>query len=84
MKKTNNTIDRTLKRLAEIPKDKYMHVCISSALTAVFGLFLPFVPLLAVMTIIYLYKGVRDAQGRGCAEWGDLIADYIGFLIGVI
>lgn len=84
MKKTNNTIDRTLNWLAEIPKDKYMHVCISSTLTAVFGLFLPFVPLLAVMTIIFLYKGVRDAQGRGCAEWGDLIADYIGFLIGVI
>lgn len=38
----------------------------------------------AVMTIIFLYKGVRDAQGRGCAEWGDLIADYIGFLIGII
>lgn len=71
--------------LTAIPSDKLLHVVAASALTALLGLIMPFDGQLVVMSAIFVGKEIYDkASGRGTCEWGDIIADYVGFVIGVL
>ena len=56
--------------------DKYKHVVVSAIIAVALNLFLPW----WVAALITLAIGV----GKGCSEWGDLLADVVGILIGVL
>lgn len=65
--------------------DKYKHVVVSAALSAVLALVLPWWAAALVTLAIGVAKEVYDkVSGRGCAEWGDLVADLVGIVIGVM
>lgn len=65
--------------------DKYKHVVVSAALSAVLALVLPWWAAALVTLGIGVAKEVYDkVSGKGCAEWGDLLADVLGVIIGVM
>lgn len=65
--------------------DKYKHVVVSAAMSAVLCLVLPWWAAALVTLAIGVAKEVYDkVSGRGCAEWGDLLADLVGIVIGVM
>lgn len=78
-------INRGYELLCEVPKDKLLHVVVSATVTALLSHIMPFVGLLLVMTLIFVGKETYDKlSGKGSAEWKDIVADYVGFIIGVI
>lgn len=85
IEKTAYYIQKGYEWLCAIPKDKLLHISISALLTAVLNLFLPFVALFLVMTLIFVCKeGLDYVTKKGTPEWKDIVADYVGFLIGAI
>lgn len=71
--------------LDKIPKDKLLHIVVSSVLTSLLYYIIPIIPLFLLMTIIFLGKEYLDYKfNKGCCDWKDVIADYIGFLIGIL
>lgn len=72
-------------KLSKIPQDKLLHVVISSILTSLLSYTFPIIPLFILMTVIFLSKEyIDDASKQGCCDWKDIIADYVGFLIGIL
>ena len=68
-----------------LTRDKLLHVVVSAALSAVLALVLPWWAAALITLAIGVAKEVYDkVSGRGCAEWGDLLADVIGIAIGVM
>ena len=66
-------------------KDKLLHVVVSATVTALLSHVIPFVGLLLVMTLIFVGKETYEKlSGKGSAEWKDIVADYVGFIIGII
>lgn len=71
--------------LIRLPQDKLLHVVVSVVLTSLFGLILPFLALLIVMTLIYLcWEIYEKANSNKRIEISDVITYYVGFLIGLI
>ena len=78
-------INRGYELLCGAPKDKLLHVVVSATVTALLSHIMPFVGLLLVMTLIFVGKETYDkVSGKGSVEWKDIVADYVGFIIGVI
>lgn len=78
-------INRGYELLCGVPKDKLLHVVVSATVTALLSHIVPFVGLLLIMTLIFIGKETYDKlSGKGSAEWKDIVADYVGFIIGVI
>ena len=68
-----------------LTRDKLLHVVVSAALSAVLALVLPWWAAAVVTLMVGVAKEVYDkVSGRGCAEWGDLLADVLGIVIGVM
>ena len=87
----NNIIDKiadflvgTYNAIVNIGKDKLLHFSVSAVLTSVFNLFLPFWGLLMVMSLIFIAKEIYDFYNNGNPDHKDIIADYIGFIVGVM
>lgn len=89
---TERLVERAV-RLAELAwravtglgHDKLLHFGAAACMASVLKYALPPGALFAVMTIVFLTKEVYDAaSGRGCAEWGDLLADYAGYAVGIL
>lgn len=65
--------------------DKYKHVVVSAIISVALNLFLPWWVAAGITFAIGVGKEVYDkASGKGCSEWGDLAADIVGILIGVL
>lgn len=65
--------------------DGMMHVILSAFICAVLSLFFPWWLAALITLAIGIGKEVYDmVSGKGCAEWGDLIADLVGILIGIL
>lgn len=65
--------------------DKYKHVVVSAIIAVLLSLFLPWWVAALITLAIGVCKEVYDkVSGWGCSEWGDLLADLIGILIGVL
>ena len=78
-------INRGYELLCGVLKDKLLHVVVSATVTALLSHVIPFVGLLLVMTLIFVGKETYDKlSGKGSAEWKDIVADYVGFIIGII
>lgn len=78
-------INRGYELLCEVSKDKLLHVVVSATVTALLSHIMPFVGLLLIMTLIFIGKETYDKlSGKGSTEWKDIVADYVGFIIGVI
>lgn len=87
----NNIIDKiadfligTYNAIVNVGKDKLLHFSVSAVLTSVFNLFLPFWGLFFVMSLIFIAKEIYDFYNCGDPDHKDIIADYIGFIVGVI
>lgn len=65
--------------------DKYKHIVVSAAMSAVLALVLPWWAAAVVTLAVGVAKEIYDkVSGKGCAEWGDLVADCVGIVIGVL
>ena len=65
--------------------DKYKHLVVSAIITVALNLFLPWWVAGGIAFAIGVGKEVYDmVSGKGCAEWGDLLADVLGIVIGVM
>lgn len=65
--------------------DKLLHFGAAACMASVLKYALGPGALFVVMTLVFVTKEVYDAaSGRGRAEWGDLLADYAGYLVGVL
>lgn len=65
--------------------DKYKHLVVSAIITVALNLFLPWWIAGGIAFAIGVGKEVYDmVSGKGCAEWGDLFADVVGIVIGVM
>lgn len=65
--------------------DKYKHVVVSAALSAVLALVLPWWAAALLTFAIGVAKEVYDkVSGKGCAENKDMICDIIGIIIGAL
>ena len=65
--------------------DKYKHIVVSAVIATALSLFFPWWVAAAVTLAIGIGKEVYDqVSGKGCAEWGDLLADVVGIIIGVL
>lgn len=85
MKQLTDIIKTLYRKLIAIQHDKLLHVVVSATLTAILSHIIPFAGLFLVMTFIFFAKEVYDKYSRkGTAEWGDVIADYVGFAIGIL
>lgn len=62
------------------------HIILSAILTVVAKWLLPVWVAAALVTLgIGVAKEVYDkVSGKGCSEWGDLLADVLGVIIGVM
>ena len=68
-----------------IGADKLKHVVVSAAIAAALSLVLPWWAAASVTLAIGIGKEVYDkVSGKGCAEWGDLLADMVGIIIGIV
>jgi len=77
--------NKAYQRLCAIPQDKLLHITVSAFITAVLNLFMPFLAVLLIMTLIFVCKeGLDYITKKGTAEWQDILADYVGFIIGII
>lgn len=65
--------------------DKYKHIMVSAIIMVALNLFLPWWIAALITFAIGIGKEIYDkVSGKGCAEWGDLIADLVGILIGIL
>lgn len=65
--------------------DKYKHIVVSAVIATVLSLFCPWWVAALVTLAIGVWKEVYDkASGKGCAEWGDILADVVGIIIGIL
>lgn len=65
--------------------DKYKHILISAILTIALSFIFPKYISAIIVLLIGISKELYDKySGKGCAEWGDLISDIIGIIIGVL
>lgn len=72
-------------KLSKIPQDKLLHVLVSSILTSLLYYIFPIILLLLIMSLIFFAKEYLDYKSKqGCCDWKDIIADYVGFLIGIL
>ena len=74
----------TYNAIVNISKDKLLHFSVSAVMTCFFNLFLPFWGLFMVMTLIFIAKEIYDYYNCGDPDHKDIIADYIGFIVGVM
>lgn len=66
-------------------EDKLKHLVVSAIITVALNLFLPWWIAGGIAFAIGVGKEVYDmVSGKGCAEWGDLFADVVGIVIGVL
>lgn len=66
-------------------EDKLKHVVVSAIICVALNLFLPWWVAAGITFAIGVGKEVYDmVSGKGCSEWGDLLADLVGILIGVL
>lgn len=74
-----------LRAASGLGQDKLLHFGVAACLSAVLKHVLPPGALFVVLTLVFLTKELYDkASGKGCAEWGDLLADYAGYAVGVL
>lgn len=72
-----------MKRL--LAEDKLKHIVVSAIICVALNLFLPWWVAALITLAIGVGKEVYDkVSKKGCAEWGDLLADLVGILIGVL
>jgi putative lipoprotein len=65
--------------------DKYKHIVVSAIICVALNLILPWWVAGLLTLAIGVGKEVYDQlSGKGCAEWGDLLADLVGILIGIL
>lgn len=65
--------------------DKLKHIVVSAIIAVALNLLLPWWGAGLITLAIGIGKEVYDkVSGKGCAEWGDLAADVVGILIGVL
>ena len=65
--------------------DKYKHIVVSAVIATALSLFFPWWVAALVTLAIGVGKEVYDkVSGKGRAEWGDLLADVVGIIIGVL
>lgn len=68
-----------------IKRDKLLHFAVCAILTAVLKLVMPFWIVILAVSVVAVVKEIRDkVTGKGNAEWGDLLADFIGIIIGIL
>ena len=66
-------------------EDKLKHIVVSAIIAVALNLFLPWWAAAILTLAIGVGKEVYDkVSGKGCSEWGDLLADVVGILIGVL
>ena len=87
----NNIIDKiadfligTYNAIVNVGKDKLLHFSVSAVITSLFNLFLPFWSLFMVISFIFIAKEIYDFYYNGNPDHKDIIADYIGFIVGVM
>lgn len=65
--------------------DKYKHIVVSAIICVALNLFLPWWVAALITLAIGVGNEVYDkVSGKGCAEWGDLLADLVGIIIGIL
>lgn len=65
--------------------DKYKHIVVSAIITVALNLVLPWWVAAGITLTIGIAKEVYDkVSGKGCVEWNDLVADFVGIVIGVL
>lgn len=68
-----------------LAEDKLKHIVVSAIIAVVLNLFLPWLAAAGITFAIGVGKEVYDmVSGKGCSEWGDLLADVVGILIGIL
>ena len=68
-----------------LSEDKLKHVVVSAIIAVALNLFLPWWVAGVITLAIGAGKEVYDkVSGKGHPEWGDLVADLAGILIGVL
>lgn len=70
--------------IVNLDKDKLLHFAVSAVITSIFNLFMPFCGLFMVMSLIFLGKEIYDFYSNGDPDHNDILADYVGFIVGVI
>ena len=74
---------RLLKSL--LCEDKLKHIVVSAIIVVALNLFLPWWVAGLITLAIGVGKEVYDkVSGKGHAEWKDLLADFVGILIGIM
>jgi Na+-translocating ferredoxin:NAD+ oxidoreductase RnfD subunit len=74
---------RLLKSL--LCEDKLKHIVVSAIIAVALNLFLPWLAAAGIAFAIGVGKEVYDmVSGKGCSEWGDLLADVVGIIIGIL
>jgi hypothetical protein len=68
-----------------IGSDGMKHIILSAILTVVAKWLLPVWVAVGVVLAIGIAKEIYDkVSGKGCAEWSDLLADFVGVIIGIL
>lgn len=66
-------------------RDKLLHFAVCAILTAVLKLVMPLWIVIFAVSVVAVVKEIRDkVTGKGKAEVGDLIADAIGIVVGIL
>lgn len=84
-KRVTSLVDFIIQKISGIPNDKLLHFSTAAILTAVLKLILPWLGVLFVCTFVFIAKEAYDKRtGKGTPELKDIIADYLGFVIGIL
>jgi Na+-translocating ferredoxin:NAD+ oxidoreductase RnfD subunit len=68
-----------------LAEDKLKHIVVSAIIAVALNLFLPWLAAAGIAFAIGVGKEVYDmVSGKGCSEWGDLLADVVGIIIGIL
>lgn len=68
--------------IVNLDKDKLLHFAVSAVITSIFNLFMPFWSLFMVMSLIFFGKEIYDFCCNGDPDYKDILADYVGFIVG--
>lgn len=69
----------------KINRDKLLHFAVCAFLTAMLKLIMPMWIVIFAVSVVAVVKEIRDnVTGKGNAEWCDLLADFIGIIIGIL
>lgn len=68
-----------------LAEDKLKHIVASAIIAVVLSLFFPWWVAAGITFAVGVGKEVYDMMsGKGCSEWGDLLADVVGIIIGIL